>query len=45
MKAGSLWSIGNVYFYKENNLEKAVNAYKQWGFKDINKAKLNVLNE
>ena len=30
---------------KNNNSEEAVYAYKQWGFKDINKAKLNVLNK
>ena len=30
---------------KDNDSEKAVNAYKQWGFKDISKAKLNVLNK
>ena len=30
---------------KTNNLEKAVYAYEQWGFKNINKEKLKVLNK
>ena len=30
---------------KDNNLDKAVYAYEQWGFKDLNKNKLHVLNK
>ena len=30
---------------RQNNFEKAAHAYEQWGFQDINKAKLAVLNK
>ena len=41
-----MYSIIDLYnALKDNDSEKAVNAYKQWGFKDISKAKLNVLNK
>ena len=36
----------DLYFaLQKNDKAKAVNAYEQWGFKDITKAKLDVLNK
>ena len=36
----------DLYFaLQKNDKTKAVNAYEQWGFKDITKAKLDVLNK
>ena len=33
------------YALQKNDISKAVHAYEQWGFKDINKNKLSVLNK
>ena len=36
----------DLYFaLQKNDISKAVHAYEQWGFKDLSKAKLNVLNK
>ena len=33
------------YALQKNDMAKAVHAYEQWGFKDLNKNKLSVLNK
>ena len=45
-KGKFIQGVIDLYFaLQKNDISKAVHAYEQWGFKDLSKAKLNVLNK